>query len=111
MFIYGIYVNEELWYVGKTTRALKKRFLEHKRNMENVRKGNYEGSQYEFYSALVDAKDLGQNINMRVLIDTNEVMVNKEIYDYDLQWMELGLISALKPKYNIEGIKKEYKFR
>lgn len=79
--------------------------------MENVRKGNYEGSQYEFYSALVDAKDLGQNINMRVLIDTNEVMVNKEIYDYDLQWMELSLISALKPKYNIEGVKKEYKFR
>lgn len=48
---------------------------------------------------------------MRVLIDTNEVLVNREIYDYDLQWMELGLISALKPKYNIEGMKKEYKFR
>ena len=44
MFIYGIYVNEELWYVGKTTRALKKRFLEHKSNMEKVRLGKYEGS-------------------------------------------------------------------
>lgn len=111
MFIYGIYVNEELWYVGKTTRALKKRFLEHKRNMEKVRSNSYEDNQYEFYQALVNAKDLGQNINMRILIDTNEVMINREIYDYDLQWMELGLISALKPKYNIEGIKKEYKFR
>ena len=111
MFIYGIYVNEELWYVGKTTRALKKRFLEHKGHMEEIRKDKYKGSQYDFYKALVDAKDLGQNINMRILIDTNEVLVDREIYDHDLQWMELGLISALKPKYNIEGVKKEYKFR
>lgn len=111
MFIYGIYVNDELWYVGKTTRALKKRFYEHKREMDKIRRGTYDGTQEEFYKALVDAKDLGSVINMRILINTEEVLVNREIYDMDLQWMELALISHLQPKYNIEGIKKEYKFR
>lgn len=43
MFIYGIYVNEELWYIGKTTRTLNSRFLEHKRNMRYIREDTYNG--------------------------------------------------------------------
>jgi hypothetical protein len=44
MFVYGIYIDDECVYVGKTKRGLTTRFNEHKRNMDKVRQGTYEGS-------------------------------------------------------------------
>lgn len=44
MCVYGIYIDEELVYVGKTSRDIKVRHKEHKRNVEKMRKGEYKGT-------------------------------------------------------------------
>lgn len=111
MFVYGIYVDDECVYVGKTKRTLNARYMEHKNNMEKVRQGIYNGSQFVLYDTLIAAKDAGKEVGMKVLIDTNELMCNSPLFDRDIQDMELALITYLKPKCNIEGISKEYKFR
>jgi hypothetical protein len=63
------------------------------------------------YKALVAAKDLGSSVHMKVFVDTDDVMCSSPLFDRDVQCMELALIQYLQPKYNIEGIVKEYKFR
>lgn len=42
--IYGIYIDDKLVYIGKTTRDIHKRFKEHKRLIDKMDAGEYEGT-------------------------------------------------------------------
>lgn len=50
--IYGIYIDDKLVYIGKTTRDIQKRFKEHKRLIDKMDAGEYEGTQYDLYWTL-----------------------------------------------------------
>lgn len=114
MCIYGIYVGQDLVYVGKTTRDLRKRYLEHKRHIEQMNKGTYDGTQYDLYFALAEAMSNGKSVRIEPILTMNDIMTEKEINGIDLQIMELALISYLKKNnklLNQEGVSKPYKIR
>lgn len=115
MCIYGIYAGQQLVYIGKTKRELRKRFLEHKRHTEQMLNGTYEGTQYDLYFALAEAKSRGEYISFDIFIDADKIVTEKPITDIDLQLMELALITHYTEMgyklYNQEGITKPYKLR
>ena len=114
MCIYGIYVGQQLVYVGKTTRELRKRYLEHKRHIQQVNKGTSDGTQHDLYFALAEAISNGKSVRIEPILTMNDIVTEKEINDIDLQIMELALISYLKKDnqlLNQEGVSKPYKIR
>ena len=111
MVVYGIYIDEELVYIGKTERDIKQRFREHKKNIDRMDKGEYKGSQENLYACLNEAKKQGKYVHLRPMIDLSEVKCSIMLRDWELQAMELGLISYFRPRLNIEGTIKDYNFR
>lgn len=108
MCVYGIYVDEDLVYIGKTKRNVEERFKEHKRIIEHLDK--YKGSQKDLYYGLRAAKDAGKNVYMNVLIDADKVKTNIKLGNWEICTMELALITLWQPMYNIEGVTKDYRF-
>lgn len=98
--IYGIYIDEKLVYIGKTTTNFQIRFNQHKSNLNNSDKYLYRG--------LRKAKTYGAKISLRPLIIVEELKVNKPIVERDIEMMELALIQLYQPKYNIQGIHQNY---
>lgn len=114
MYIYGIMVDDDVIYVGKTTRKLEKRFGEHLLCMKQEKEGTYQGTQNNLYGYMNWAKERGKNVHMVVLLDTSDILCEREITDELLQTMELGFISYFKQTgqlKNIEGVDKPYKWR
>lgn len=115
MCIYGIYAGQQLVYIGKTKREMQKRFLEHKRHTMEMMNKKYQGTQYDLYFALAEAKSRGEIIHFEIFIDAETLVTDKPITDIDLQLMELALITHYKDLgyklYNQEGITKPYKLR
>ena len=100
--VYGIYIDNELVYIGETCRSFKERFSQHKYNLET--------SDLYLYRLLRKAKEEGKKITLQPLIIREELFVKGEIKDRDIKAMELGLINLYKPKCNIEGKLKLYQF-
>ena len=99
-FIYGIYIDGELCYIGKTIRCLKERLGEH---IEWSILENGGGSQQDYlYKAMRECK-IGYKF--KILYESHNTLSN-----YDLEQIEKSLIENLQPKFNYEGVKVPYKF-
>ena len=107
--IYGIYINERLVYIGKTTTSFKERFEQHKRKVEDPAEG---GSQAYMYWLLHDAKERGDRISLRPIfvVEQNEYDSLYLINNRDIESMEFFAIKVLKPTLNICGNIKPYKY-
>lgn len=105
--IYGIYIDDKLIYIGKTTVSFKDRFKTHKRNMDNNNDSMY------IYKLLKDAKNNKHSIQMRpiIILENLQMIHKKHINSKELNCMELALITAYNPIGNIEGRLKPYTFR
>lgn len=99
-FIYGIYIDGELCYIGKTIRCLKERLGEH---IEYSILENGGGSQQDYlYKAMRECK-IGYKF--KILYESHNTLNN-----YDLEQIEKSLIENLQPKFNYEGVKVPYRF-
>lgn len=107
--IYGLYVDNELVYIGKTTQSFQKRFLQHKHNMDYPEDSE---TQYDMYYELAVARAKGSCIQLRPLIIAEYIPYDSlyELTNRDLESMEFALIWNYRPRYNIKGIKQPYKY-
>lgn len=107
--IYGIYVDDVLVYIGKTTQSFQKRFLQHKHNMDYPEDST---TQYDMYYELAVARAQGSCIQLRPLFIVEYVPYDSlyHITNRDLESMEFALIWCYRPRYNIKGIKQPYKY-
>lgn len=104
--IYGIYIENDLVYIGKTMRGFKTRFNEHRNNY--LTEGQY------IYSLLREAKKQNKEIIMRPLVVLEDLEIQNSHFNFnnrDLSNMELALITFFQPKGNIEGRLKPYHFQ
>lgn len=100
--IYGIYINNQLVYIGITMRNFEDRWDEHRKGFEIKSNDNY-----YLYSSLKP----GDVIRFERLLVIEELKVNDEITRRDLEAMELALIHIYQPKFNYQGIgDNQYKF-
>lgn len=111
--IYGIYIiddineKEELIYVGKTKVSFEDRFKSHLSRCWNKKNKQ----QLWLYGRIRQARRSGLEVELRPLIQLDQVLWNKEyISDHDLSMMEIALIHCLKPCCNYEGVKSPYLF-
>lgn len=93
--IYGIFKNNEIVYIGKTTRPFITRFLEHYECLEREEKKNK-----FIYKMLRKWKEEGYQIQAKPLICLENLKTRKSV---NLGSIELGLIELYKPILNIEG--------
>ena len=100
--IYGIYVNEELVYIGMTTAEFGQRFTQHKTKLNNK-----DGKMYIY---LAERKALGDVVSLKPLFIREDAMTKEKITDRDLMAMELCLIEMYQPPFNIEGRFVHYEF-
>ena len=107
--IYGIYVNDELVYIGKTTQSFQKRFYQHKHLIDFPDDSE---TQYDMYYELAVARAQGRTVQLRPLIIAEYVPYDSlySITNRDLESMEFALIYCYRPRYNICGTKKPYKY-
>lgn len=107
--IYGIYVDDALVYIGKTTQTFQKRFYQHKHLMDFPDDSE---TQYDMYYELAVARAQGSCIQLRPLfiVETAQYDSLYHITNRDLESMEFILISCFQPKYNICGTKKPYRY-
>ena len=107
--IYGIYVDDVLVYIGKTTQSFQKRFLQHKHNMDYPEDST---TQYDMYYELAVARAQGSCIQLRPLFIAEYVPYDSlyEFTNRDLESMEFALIWYCRPRYNIKGLKQPYKY-
>ena len=101
--IYGIYLNGNLIYIGKTDVGFETRYHQHKKAIE-------EGSESQYlYKYLKDK--VGRNeIELVPIINVKDLNTKDRITDRDIKSMELALIHLYKPICNIQGIKMPYKY-
>lgn len=107
--IYGIYVENELVYIGKTTQSFQKRFNQHKRLIDYPDDSE---TQYEMYYELAVARAQGKAVQLRPLIIAEYIPYNS-LYDLtnrDLESMEFALIWCYRPRFNVCGIQKPYRY-
>ena len=103
--VYGIYIDDELVYIGSTTSSFCDRFNGHLRSIEGRKK-----RQLVHYGIL-DAKHNGQHVEMRILINVDTLHYKgRQIDGRDIQAMEYALITEHKPKYNVQGVKEPFVF-
>ena len=107
--IYGIYIENELVYIGKTTQSFSKRFYQHKHNIDYPEDG---GTQYDMYYELAAARAQGKNVQLRPLIIAEYIPYTSlyTLTNRDLESMEMALIWCYRPRYNIKGITQPYKY-
>lgn len=97
-YIYGIKIDNELVYIGKTIRPLKERISEHIECMLNK---NIKNSQQNYlYKAMRECNGYKFEV----------IKEFSNINNYDLELKEKQLIEEFRPKYNYEGVKVDYRF-
>ena len=107
--IYGIYIENELVYIGKTTQSFQKRFNQHKRLIDFPEDSE---TQYDMYYELALARAQGKNVQLRPIIIA-EYIPYESLYNLtnrDLESMEFALIWCYQPRYNKCGRKKPYRY-
>lgn len=93
--VYGIYLNNELVYIGMTTTAFEQRFQEHRNAIKNQYTKIY---QLLFEQEKIDFKPL-------IIFNHNQSGPTRE----QLKVMEFALITYLRPAGNTEGIDIDYR--
>ena len=100
--IYGIYINDDLIYIGYTE-DFRQRFRNHHTCFNHSDKPLYQRMRLE--------KEEGNQVSIKPLINIEELdVLNSKITERDLQAMELALITLYKPPYNYEGVRIPYQF-
>lgn len=85
--VYGIYVEDELIYIGETTTSFEERFLKHLEAVEGKR------HRQLVHWIIRDAKEKGKSARFVPLIDVDELRYKgKRIDNRDIQAMEYALI-------------------
>lgn len=105
--IYGIYVEDELIYIGKTIVDFNERFNQHKTAIDDI------NNNLPIYKELRIAKKMNKNIYLKPLIDLSILKVEHHSHEFsnkEVECMEMALITTLKPKCNVEGVYKSYRF-
>ena len=107
--IYGIYIEKELVYIGKTTQSFRKRFCQHKDLLKHPEKS---ATQFDLYYELNEAKDKGKKVELIPLIVAEYVPYQSsyKLNNRDLESMEFALILIYQPRHNIKGVKQPYKY-
>lgn len=108
--IYGLYLDGELVYIGKTTQSFVKRFSQHKRLLEFPEESE---KQYDMYYELSEQVALGHSLCLKPIFVAEEVPYNSlyKLNNRDLESMEFILIYIFKPKYNVAGVKLPYRYK
>ena len=100
-------INNKL-YIGETVRSdFNERFNQHKMAIDDI------NNNLPIYKILRIAKKMNRNIYLKPLIDLSVLKVehhNCEFSNKEIECMEMALIIMLKPKCNVEGIYKPYRF-
>lgn len=110
--IYGIYIDDNLIYIGKTNASFQKRFQQHQYNLANPQRW---GTQQELYSTLQSAKSLGRQVKLIPLVSLEDIkyLSVNELSNRDIECMELAMITYFKQHghlLNIQGVSKPYTF-
>ena len=96
--IYGIYIKNELVYIGKTNTSFDLRWYHHERCVKDK---TIEIAQQEYlYKAMRE-----NEYEFKILVKAQDWMT-----DRDIQCMEYALITTNKPKYNYLGVKAKFIF-
>lgn len=91
--IYGITYNDEILYIGKTTRALNVRITEHINAIKS-------GDNSRLYTEL---RSIGlENLKFEMLFEGHSLS------DYEFENIEATFIKFLKPRLNTAGVQIEY---
>lgn len=108
--IYGLYLDGELVYIGKTTQSFLKRYSQHKRLVDFPEESE---KQYDMYYELAEALALGKSLSLRPLFVAEEVPYNSlyKLTNRDLESMEFIMIHIFKPRYNVAGVKVPYRYK
>lgn len=102
--IYGIYLNGELIYIGKTDVSFEVRYQQHKKAIE-------EGSEAQYLYKYLKGKMNGNDVRLKPIINVKELNTKDRITNRDIEAMELALIHLYQPKCNIQGVLQPYKFK
>lgn len=107
--VYGIYIEKELVYIGKTTQSFKRRFAQHKDLMKHPERS---ATQFDLYYELAEAKEKGKNVQLIPIIVAEYVPYQSsyKLNNRDLESMEFALILVYKPRHNIKGIMQPYRY-
>ena len=114
--IYGIFVNNKLLYIGMTMDSFKRRFRNHRKNINDMINGCYNrDTQYDLYSILARYVNDGKSVELRPLVCLSKLNIREEsercrprLTRRDVECMELAFISYFKPVLNTSGIKTGY---
>ena len=109
--IYGIFVNDELFYIGMTMDSFGNRFRAHKRHVDEGIKGCYKAdTQYDMYERLAKEVKDGKDVELRPLVCLSKLYIQEEskncrpeLIRRDVECMELAFISYFKPILNTQG--------
>lgn len=105
--VYGIYVDDELVYVGMTLKSFWSRCFQHNEHIEH----QDEKGMVNMYYNLMRAQLEGKNVVMKPLFDVMRAEYNGRLIERrDLEAMEFGFIYALRPRFNQQGRTKPYTF-
>lgn len=100
--VYGIYINNELVYIGMTMRDFETRWQEH---IAKIKSGS---DELYFYKQL-QKYDEEIKLHFKVLVDVSDKVIDKSSFSEDeIKSMEYALIKVLKPKYNLAGNTYDY---
>lgn len=102
--IYGIYVDGQLVYIGKTEVSFAERFEQHREAMQAE-----EPVQY-LHKRLKQWKAEDKRIHLKCLINIKELQTDRELTSTDIKSMELALIALYQPICNVEGVSKPYQY-
>lgn len=98
--IYGIYRNNTLVYIGKTSTSFARRKQEHSKNITKEDQSLY---LYRYINKFQKSV-----IDMRPLLIREYIRSSRKITDQDLYLIELACISLFRPKCNIAGVSKDF---
>lgn len=103
--VYGIYIEGTLVYVGSTFDSFKHRFITHKQAIKG------EPTQY-IHKKVKEALNNNKSIEFKplVVIDDLQMLHKRSINAKELKCMELAIITAAQPKYNIAGRLQPFNF-
>lgn len=102
--IYGIYVEDNLYYIGMTMRDFKERFSEHIAAINNK---NLINSQQKFlYAQIRTDESNGKEYEFKIIENCGEKKLSKK----EVELLEEFAIKIMKPKYNYCGVKVPYKY-
>lgn len=98
--IYGIFINEELVYIGMTMETFERRWIRHKTYANNP---NLQKAQQNYlYKSMRENRG---KVRFEPLLIAPSHFTKR-----DFKVAEYTLITVHKPKFNVIGVRTEYKF-